>query len=285
MFRLLILGGLAVLTMAQGPDKIFFAQRITGPDGPPAEKGNVAFISAEMAFEGKTVTGVPYTAEAVTEMVQTLSDGNHISQKNEGLVARDSQGRTRREQTLGAGLLPAGEAQKIVFINDPVAQVNYVLHPDRTAQKMTPIRGSAPLEAGSYAISTMTAGQIAGGPAGMPPLVASRQVSITSKANIESLGQQTIEGVLAEGKRTTSVIPAGTIGNEKDIQILNETWYSPELQTTISSTRTDPRMGTTTFRLTNIQRAEPSPDLFQVPSDYTVREMPKPEMLEYKPAK
>ena len=278
MFRL-ILSAAAVLALAQGQDKIFFAQRVAGLDGPLPEKGNMAFVSAEMAFEGKTVTGVPYTAQAVTETVQTLSDGNRISQKNEGLVARDSQGRTRREQTIGAGLMPAAEQQKIVFINDPVAQVNYVLHPDHSAQKMTPIKAPpVPLAAGGYALQTMTAAAPDG-------VVAARQVSITSKANVESLGQQTIEGVTADGKRTTSVIPAGTIGNDKDIQIVNETWYSPELQTMVSSTRSDPRMGTTTFRLTNIQRVEPSPDLFQVPSDYTVREMPKPEVLEYKPAK
>jgi len=281
MFRL-ILSGLAVLAMAQGQDQIFVAQRVAGPDGPPAEKSKMAFISADMAFEGKTVTGVPYTAEAVTETVQTLSDGNRISQKNEGLVARDSQGRTRREQTIGAGLLPADETQKIVFINDPVAQVTYVLHSDHTAQKMATIKPPAALEAGSYTLSTM----VGAAPAVMAPPIAARQVvNIASRANVESLGQQTIEGVLAEGKRTTSVIPAGAIGNDKDIQIVNETWYSPELQTTVSSTRTDPRMGATTFRLTNIQRVEPSPDLFQVPSDYTVREMPKPEVLEYKPAK
>lgn len=92
----------------------------------------------------------------------------------------------------------------------------------------------------------------------------------------------------AEGKRTTSVIPAGTIGNEQDIKVVNETWYSNDLQTMISSTRSDPRMGTTTYRLTNIQRAEPSPDLFQVPSDYNVRDMPKPDttvQFEYKTTK
>ena len=279
MFRL-ILSGLAVLAMAQGQEQqIFIAQHVAGPDGAPAMKTNMAFVSAEMAFEGKTVTGAPYTAQAVTETVQTLSDGNRISQRNEGLVARDSQGRTHREQNMGAGLAPAGETEKIVFINDPVAQVNYVLHPDHTAQKMTPMKGPGALEAGSYAISAT-----AGGP-GTSPLVAARHVSITSKATVESLGQQTIEGVLAEGKRITSVIPAGTIGNDKDIQIVNETWYSPELQTLVSSMRTDPRMGTTTFRLTNIQRVEPSPDLFQVPSDYTVHEMPKPEVLEYKTTK
>ena len=274
MFRLALIACAAIA--AFGQQQIFFAQRIAGPDGLPPDKGNMAFVSAEMAFEGKTVAGVPYTAEAVTETVQTLSDGNRISQKNEGLVARDSQGRTRREQTIGAGLMPADQTRKIVFINDPVAQVNYVLNPDHTAQKMTPIKGPPPLtEAGAYTFVMGTGGSA--------QAMATKSVTLSSKANVESLGQQTIEGVTAEGKRTTSVIPAGTIGNDRDIQIVNETWYSSELQTIVSSTRSDPRMGTTTFRLTSIQRTEPSPDLFQVPSDYTVHEMPKPEVqFEYK---
>jgi hypothetical protein len=36
--------------------------------------------------------------------------------------------------------------------------------------------------------------------------------------------------------------------------------------------RSDPRMGTTTFQLTNIQRQEPDASLFQVPPDYTVKQ-------------
>ena len=38
----------------------------------------------------------------------------------------------------------------------------------------------------------------------------------------------------------------------------------------------DPRYGETTYRLTNISRAEPAATLFQVPSDYTVKENPAP---------
>ncbi|MEO6723879.1 MAG: energy transducer TonB, partial [Blastocatellia bacterium] len=91
-------------------------------------------------------------------------------------------------------------------------------------------------------------------------------------SNTESLGKQTIEGIEAEGKRTTVTIPAGAIGNERPIEMINETWYSSELQTTIMSKRTDPRMGETIFRLTNIRRGDPDASLFQVPSDYTVKE-------------
>ena len=34
--------------------------------------------------------------------------------------------------------------------------------------------------------------------------------------------------------------------------------------------RTVPRFGETTYRLTNINRSEPSPQLFEIPADFTV---------------
>jgi hypothetical protein len=88
--------------------------------------------------------------------------------------------------------------------------------------------------------------------------------------NTETLGKQTIDGVQAEGTRSTITIPAGEIGNEREIKIVNERWYSPELQTVILSKHSDPRMGETVYRLTNINRSDPHPSLFQVPSDYTL---------------
>ena len=40
-------------------------------------------------------------------------------------------------------------------------------------------------------------------------------------------------------------------------------------------TRRDPRSGDTVYRLTNIVRAEPPPDLFTVPSDYRIVDLGK----------
>ena len=88
----------------------------------------------------------------------------------------------------------------------------------------------------------------------------------------ESLGRQTIEGVLADGTRTTMTIPAGQIGNEQPIQIVSETWYSPELQTVVLSKRFDPRSGETTFRLTNVTRGDPPRTLFEPPAEFKVTE-------------
>jgi hypothetical protein len=93
----------------------------------------------------------------------------------------------------------------------------------------------------------------------------------------ESLGKQVFDGVEADGTRTTFTIPAGEIGNERPIEVVNERWYSPELQMVVMSRHTDPRFGETIYRLTNISRSEPAKSLFEVPAGYTVKEgMPGP---------
>jgi hypothetical protein len=89
-----------------------------------------------------------------------------------------------------------------------------------------------------------------------------------------SLGTQEIEGIQAQGTRTTETIPAGKIGNEKPIVITTERWYSPDLQVDVLVKHNDPRMGEVVYQLTNVSREEPDPSLFQVPADYTVQEGP-----------
>ena len=49
------------------------------------EDNTFVFVSSEMSFDGKTVKGAPYSAQAVSESVQTLADGNRI-------VHRDTSG-------------------------------------------------------------------------------------------------------------------------------------------------------------------------------------------------
>jgi hypothetical protein len=92
------------------------------------------------------------------------------------------------------------------------------------------------------------------------------EVAAKASANGQSLGTQSIEGVLSEGTGSSETIPAGAIGNDKPIQVVNERWYSSELKTLTMTKHSDPRTGEETFRLTNIRRGEPSPDLFQPPA-------------------
>ena len=50
------------------------------------EGGNFGWIASEMSFGGKLVKDAPYSAEAVTETTQALSDGNRIQHKNSASV-------------------------------------------------------------------------------------------------------------------------------------------------------------------------------------------------------
>jgi len=83
---------------------------------------------------------------------------------------------------------------------------------------------------------------------------------------------KTIEGVAVDGRKTTTTIPAGTIGNEQPIVITSEEWRSPELNVLVMTKHADPRTGESTYRLQNIVRAEPDRSLFMVPADYTVKD-------------
>jgi hypothetical protein len=85
--------------------------------------------------------------------------------------------------------------------------------------------------------------------------------------NSEQLGKKNVEGVIAEGTRSVQTIPVGDIGNDRPIEVVNEHWYSEEIQMTVMTRRSDPRTGEETFRLTNIRRGDPPAYLFQAPAD------------------
>src|ERR1700720_2149482 len=107
-----------------GQNVLFYQSAAVGPVGGVA--GGV-FFSAEISDIGKVITGAPYTASVSTEMRQVLSDGNRINNKTTASLARDSQGRTRREETMGIVGPWQVNGPKLVFINDPTTQTNYIL--------------------------------------------------------------------------------------------------------------------------------------------------------------
>jgi TonB family protein len=103
----------------------------------------------------------------------------------------------------------------------------------------------------------------------LPPFAAAKR-DMKVSTNTERLAKQMIEGVECDGTRAVVTMPAGAIGNERPIETVNETWYSPELQMMILSKRSDPRFGESSYRVTNIVRSEPESALFQIPSEYTI---------------
>jgi hypothetical protein len=232
------------------------------------------FLGAEAGMAGRVVKNAPYSAEVVTETTQTLPDGNHIKQSSSVRVYRDSEGRTRQEQSLQNlnGLAPNANLPQVVFIHDPVAGAAYALNvTDKTATKSAwngqGRQGPGP-GAGRGAMPRR-------GPGGTPPGMAEPRRANAQNVKTEVLGRQTIEGVPADGSRTTMTIPAGQMGNEQPIQVVTETWYSPDLQTVVLRKRSDPRAGETVTRMTNVSRTEQPRTLFDVPVDYKLTESPR----------
>lgn len=232
-----------------------------GPGGPGADE-MMHFVGFEAGLGGKTVTGAPFSASFTTSESQTLSDGNQINRNTSGTVARDSEGRTRRDMTLPAigRFAETGQSTPphVVLINDVVAGKQYVLEPDR---KVARAMARPKWKGHNGAAANRAHG---------PSADATAQARTRPNVTTSSLGTQTIGGVQAEGTLTTRTIPAGAVGNAKPIVITTERWYSAELQTVVMVKRTDPYVGTSEFQLTNIQRTEPESSLFQVPADYTV---------------
>ncbi len=253
-----------------------------------AGAGTYAFISSEFSFNGKVVTGAPYSAEAVTEISQTLSDGNRIRRTVSSQVYRDSQGRTRQEQSLGAlGPWAAdGPEHQIITIHDPVVGETVTLDPEARSARKMPRR--------SFDVHRL-------GDSGKKVIVKTRQthgvesheeimldqgnrtaavsirkirkaapVQVDENVRTEELGSRNFGDVLAEGTRTVSIIPSGAIGNELPIEVVSERWYSSDLQIVLMSRRYDPRFGETVYELRNLAQTEPDPGLFEVPEDYSV---------------
>ncbi|MBM3802589.1 MAG: hypothetical protein FJW26_09820 [Acidimicrobiia bacterium] len=261
---------------AQGMRFLFGQDVIAGSlDG-----GTFGWVASEMSFGGKSIRGAPYAAEAITETTQTLSDGNRIQRKSNASVYRDSEGRTRREQALGAigPWAASGQPHQTIFIDDSVAGIHYILDPkERTARKIAvPSGRGGPFTAAAIATAPHQAIRLHRSEAGPGETIAfeasSTFESPLPKPQTEALGKRVIEGVEAGGTRTTMTIPAGQVGNELPIQVVSESWFSPELQVVVLSKNSDPRMGETVYRLTGISRSEQPRSLFEVPADYKIEE-------------
>jgi hypothetical protein len=260
------------------------------------QKGIVTFTTQPV--NGNTVTGAPYSADAVTETTQTLGDGNRIERTSSVKLYRDGQGRERQEEG-------APEATRII-ISDPVAKASFTLNPQTHTAQKSPAPGgffynyyfnsgealSADAAAGLAAVRDQAqalelqisdlAGARAGGSTARTPTiyldgistitVPIRMASGSPDPATEQLSPKTIEGVFANGTRTTHTIPAGQIGNQLPIQVVDEVWYSPDLQMNVMTRHSDPRTGEVVYQLKNISRGEPDASLFQVPPDYKINE-------------
>jgi hypothetical protein len=235
----------------------------------------------------QVVVGKPVSGTEERKTVQTLADGTLIENSDSDVFYRDAQGRTRVEQSMPG---------RAIVITDPVAHISIVLDPTTKTARKNPVtafvgqlgtqgtqvgtrsgqasqgvvfasRGGTMVTDSEAYSAGVAAGRAAAGRAG-----ADRAAAQNPPPTSEELGVQTMNGVAAQGIRSTQTIPAGRIGNNRDIHVVNERWYSSDLQLLVKTVNSDPRFGVTTYQLLNIVQGTQDPSLFQIPSDYTVVE-------------
>ena len=301
-------------------------------------------IMAETVRSSESIVkGAPFSAEAVTESVQILADGNRIVRRSISRMYRDSEGRFRREDMPKQIGLPGAnvEMPASILILDPSIGFRYQLNTDKNTARQYVFKqtheklrseiefklkkqakelekasnelekdakelekeakearerkeGKEATEAKQAVLKAkraeMTAERAKRNEERKKRISEKRvelEKRLREKANervnivrpshdantkTESLGVKDIGGVSAEGTRNTTTIPAGSIGNERPIEVVYERWYSKELQLVVSSKHSDPRFGEQTYELNNIRREEPQSSLFAPPANYTIIE-------------
>lgn len=194
-------------------------------------------------FGNQVVRGKPFSATEERRSLQVLQNGTRIENNQTNRLFRDSQGRTRVEEMNGK-----------TTILDPVAGFQVELDPAAKTSRRVPGYQLA-LSVYQRRIETTAAAQTALGG--------------VAAETAENLNPQVVNGVLAQGVRTTMTIPKGQIGNDREIKVITERWVSNDLQMLIKSTNSDPRFGDTSYQLTGIVEREPDASLFQIPAGYT----------------
>jgi hypothetical protein len=203
--------------------------------------------------------GAPFSADQVTIRTRVGADGKSVETRESRRIFRDSSGRTREDIT--PGLADTPKMEPLALIRDPVAGVVYALEaPTQTAHRLVipkPPNGGPVMS--SY---------------GMPFPANSGKPDETPKGRgdvkSESLGTQTIQGIEAQGGRTTVTWSAESQGTERDVVSVNEMWISRELGMLLLQKRSDASSGIAVMQLENIRRDEPDASLFVAPPDYQI---------------
>lgn len=217
-------------------------------------------------------TGLPFSADVVEENDKLLADGNRIHYEVHGKIFRDSEGRMRTETeapVFNSNSKPFVHINitdmvegRIIFLDTEhkIATVTLLGQPTAKAALIPPSKDSADQHPKIQPVPTAQ-GHL------LPPP--------TPDPAPEDLGTSQIEGFTVQGTRSTHIMNAGMIGNDRPIATTTERWFSIEFKMDLVNITENPEAGKHVRKLVNIRAGEPDPLLFQIPPDFKVKEMPQ----------
>ena len=204
------------------------------------------------------IPNAPFMATLDTEWIRYAGDGATITFVNERHVARDGQGRLYEERWW---LVPKNSDRKSkmnwIQIADPKQRTLFNCSVQR---KVCELRNYDPADD-------------LGAAAQVPPIPSG--AATHGPMNIEDLGTQNIAGVETIGRRQTTTIEAGAMGNDLPMTSVREYWHSQELGLNLLSILSGPMIGKQTFTITELTQGEPDTQLFQLPAGYKITDLRK----------
>ena len=197
----------------------------------------------------------PFSAVVNTDWARPIPGGGTYTLVNARHVARDSRGRIYEERWL---LVPKGgdieSRRNVIQIADPAAHTLYNCFPLQEPHRCYKLAFDEP------AIAVFKPAAIVPG-----PLASGKGFSTH-----EDLGLRTIEGIDTHGSRDSTTLNIGAIGNDRPVVTTREFWFAEPLGINLLSILDDPQAGKQTFRLSEVTRSEPDPQLFELPEGYEV---------------
>ena len=184
------------------------------------------------------VPNAPFSGTVEIISKQKLADGSVYVLKTINYIARDSHGRTRNEnRKLVSSSYEQEPPITSVQIYDPVSSLDSHLDPDTLIAKQT-----------MHAPPVPNAKSVPAPNANAPG----------SPLKQEDLGTRTFQQMILHGTRQSR--------SPNDV---DEFWYSPDLSIFISRKHQDP-IWEQTINVTELDRAEPDPSKFIVPTNYKI---------------
>ncbi|GAC1667756.1 MAG: hypothetical protein NVS9B4_23620 [Candidatus Acidiferrum sp.] len=217
------------------------------------EDGGVSEVLESIVIPPKLEA--PFSLLLETESVRALADGGTITTVNKRRIARDGAGRVYQERWY---LVPKNGKQKSAMTTIQIADPN--LHTFYNCFMLDPQK---PCTLSTYSPAPNAIYQFQGPPPGPLP----NDMGYVTR---EDLGKQFFEAVETTGMRSSVNYNPGVFGNDRKMTIEREFWYSAKLGINLLSRRSDPRIGTQTFRVTNLILSEPDPKLFELPAGFNV---------------
>jgi hypothetical protein len=210
------------------------------------------------------VSNSPFSADLVTTNDHAAGQPG-IKTEFHGKVARNSQGESYFAMEL-VRPVPDPTQPMRVTITDPKALTVTTLDQQNKTAYVSHISAGSLNKA-----SILTPGSNTASADGRPAGAVSATAAGAANTKTESLGTKELAGLHVVGVRTIHSNPANGSSDKPFVSTV-DTWSSPELKVVVMTEVRTSNGDHHVTQLEKIVRTEPSASLFQVPSDYKVRD-------------